>query len=55
MDAFESDRLSDERMLYRIRKIEAEKEKQIKKHQQKIEQTDWLSKLNEKEKENGHQ
>lgn len=36
----------DERALYRIRRQEMEKEKQKKKHQEKIENRDWFSELN---------
>lgn len=44
-----SDELIDERAIYRIRRQEMEKEKQKKKHQEKIESVDWLSKLNKGE------
>lgn len=38
--------LIDDRMKSRIERIEREKEKQNRKHQDKIENVDWLSKLN---------
>ena len=38
--------LIDDRMKSRIERIEREKEKQTRKHQDKVENTDWLSKLN---------
>lgn len=36
------DKLIDERALYRIKRQEREKEKQLKKYREKIESTDWL-------------
>lgn len=42
----QSDELIDERAMYRIRRQEMEKEKQKKKHQEKIEKRDWFSELN---------
>lgn len=42
----QSDELIDERSLYRIRRQEMEKEKQKKKHQEKIENRDFFSELN---------
>ena len=39
----------DNRMKSRIERIEREKEKQNRKHQDKIENTDWFSKLNKGE------
>lgn len=39
----------DERMRLRIERLEREKERQNRKHQRKIENTDWLSKLNKEE------
>ena len=36
----------DDRMKSRIERIEREKEKQNRKHQDKIESVDWFSKLN---------
>lgn len=41
--------LIDDRMKSRIERIEREKEKQNRKHQDKIENVDWLSKLNKGE------
>lgn len=41
--------LVDERAKARIERIEREKEKQNRKHQDKIEFTDWLSKLSKGE------
>lgn len=41
------DELIDERTMYRINRVEREKEKQYKKHRQKVEKIDWLSILNE--------
>ena len=41
------DELVDERTMYRINRVEREKEKQYKKHRQKVEKIDWLSILNE--------
>lgn len=41
------DELLDERTMYRINRLEREKERQYKKHRQKIERTDWISILNE--------
>ena len=41
--------LMDDRMKSRIERIEREKEKQNRKHQDKVENTDWLSKLNKGE------
>ena len=41
--------LIDERTKARIERIEREKEKQNRKHQDKIESVDWLSKLNKGE------
>lgn len=41
--------LIDERAKARIERIEREKEKQNRKHQDKVENTDWLSKLNKGE------
>lgn len=41
------DELIDERTMYRINRLEREKERQYKKHRQKIERTDWLSIINE--------
>ena len=41
------DELIDERTMYRINRLEREKERQYKKHRHKIERTDWLSILNE--------
>jgi hypothetical protein len=41
-----SDELIDERAMYRIKRQEKEKEKQLKKHQEKIENRDWFSELN---------
>ena len=42
----QEEQLIDERAMYRIKRQEMEKEKQKKKHQEKIESVDWLSKLN---------
>lgn len=39
----------DDRMKSRIERIEREKEKQNRKHQDKIENIDWFSKLNKGE------
>lgn len=39
----------DDRMKSRIERIEREKERQNRKHQDKIESVDWLSKLNKGE------
>lgn len=39
----------DERMKRRVERLEREKEKQNRKHQDKIENVDWLSKLNKGE------
>ena len=41
--------LIDDRMKSRIERIEREKEKQSRKHQDKVENTDWFSKLNKGE------
>lgn len=41
--------LMDDRMKSRIERIEREKEKQNRKHQDKIESVDWFSKLNKGE------
>ena len=50
-----SNELLDKRVEYRLNRIEKEKSKQKKKHQYKIENTDFLSKLNsKKEEDNGH-
>lgn len=38
--------LVDNRAMYRINRIEREKEKQKEKHRLKVESCDWLSKLN---------
>ena len=54
MNDARSNELIDERTMYRLKKIEAEKERQRKKHQQKIESLDWLSRLNVKEEEDGY-
>lgn len=43
--------LMDDRMKSRIERIEREKEKQNRKHQDKIESVDWFSKLNKGEKD----
>ena len=42
----QSDELIDERALYRIRRQEMEKEKQLRKHREKIENRDFFSELN---------
>lgn len=54
MNDARSNELVDERTMYRLKKIEAEKERQRKKYQQKIESIDWLSRLNVKEEEGGY-
>lgn len=41
--------LIDERVKARVERIEREKEKQTRKHQDKIENVDWFSKLNKGE------
>lgn len=47
--------LIDQRMMYRINRTEREKEKQKKRRLEKIEQTDWLSRLNKGEENSGEQ
>ena len=39
----------DDRMKRRVERLEREKEKQNRKHQDKVENTDWFSKLNKGE------
>ena len=47
----QEEQLIDERAMYRIKRQEMEKEKQLKKRQDKIENRDWFSELN---KGDGH-
>lgn len=49
----QSEQLVDERAMYRIKRQEMEKEKQKKKHQEKIENRDWFSELNKRGDSNG--